>query len=607
MPVTATYVVPLVETVTQYKDHTVTERVPAGCEEIVPGRVWSTLKIGGGVVILGTSTPLDTLPKGAQQLSASKDERLTAQTVSKLSNAIGENLDTTRHRDLSTLLLDLLVLDADGEKRKPLAPRKTADGSEQRIYLANELVVAQKIPAGGAEITDNFNRGSLGAGWTATAWYSGAPVEILDSIELGTTAPIGSDNYAGRHLTALSSADHYVQADSTVEASGNRHWGLMLRMDDNDSPSSGYQGGIDIAPGEFGFWEVDNGYGRTQIASAATFSGTTIATLRLEANGSSLELFWGGASKLTTTDATYTDLYVGAWFRVNTDDVRWDNFEASALGGGGGDATVNATLMAIGPPSFPSRAVGAGVGASAVSRSFSMFSPGVRAGVGATALTRSLSVNAPGVGSGVGASALSRSVAINTAGVAGGVGPAPLAGVGTFPTGGVGAGVGAGALAATVTFPSPQVGSESSAQIDAETLTASVTFNTAGVGGGVGAQALSRAVTINTAGVAAGVSAQPFATVTTLIGPGIGTEVSAATFTSTIQALSPGVSAGVGALVLQALASFPAPTVGDGDTSDPNPITLTIRDRGHTVTIADNTHTITVRDRTHTATLRENR
>lgn len=343
---TALYLVPLVETITEYKDHTVTERVPAGCEEVVPGRVWKTLNPGGGVKLLSISDPLASLPKGAQQLTSAKGERLTAQTVGRVGNALGKNLDTTRHRDLSALLADLLIVDAE----KPLIPVRTEGGREIRIRLVDETIVIP-IPAGGAEITDNFNRASLGAGWTATAWYSGAPVAILDSIELGTTAPIGTDMYMGRHLTALSSADHYVQAEQTVADLNGRRFGLALRMDDNDAPSSCYQGEINDTDGEFAIWQVDHGYGRSKIASAATFDGNADGLLRFEANGSDLELFWKSASVLDVSDGTYTtDLYVGAWFNVNGDFARLDDFEASPLGGGGTD-------LALTPVSIPVTAV----------------------------------------------------------------------------------------------------------------------------------------------------------------------------------------------------------------------------------------------------------
>ncbi|HMI49269.1 MAG TPA: hypothetical protein VK481_11400, partial [Gemmatimonadaceae bacterium] len=59
--------------------------------------------------------------------------------------------------------------------------------------------------------------------------------------------------------------------------------------------------------------------------------------------------------------------------------------------------------------------------------------------------------------------------------------------------------------------------------------------------------------------------------------------------------------------VVAVLQAFICIATGTATPDDPNPLTLTYRDRGHTGTIEDTGHTLTIHDRGHTATAREQR
>lgn len=178
-----------------------------------------------------------------------------------------------------------------------------------------------EIPADAEEITDDFNRGSLGASWDDMG--AGDPLAI-SSNELAAST---TDFCFGRHTTDLSGADQYVEATITARAGATSYFGLFLRI---DGSLNAYE--LEFADDLVRINRYDSGV-PTVIAQRVRASSTTV--VRFEAYGDLLIGYIGGDQCIAVRDATHTSgrgVGLGLSPVSSATADRFDNFSAGTLG-----------------------------------------------------------------------------------------------------------------------------------------------------------------------------------------------------------------------------------------------------------------------------------
>jgi hypothetical protein len=185
--------------------------------------------------------------------------------------------------------------------------------------------------------TDDFDRGSLGANWSASA---GSFTITSNTLAKASNGPSYYDFC--RYVTALGSADHYSQASlTTVGALCLQGPGTRLSA----SANSGYYCGI--SSNQMLLQKVTAG-NPTQLTSGYTGLASVGWVLKLDSTGSTHTGYVDGVSKCSATDSTFSELYGGLLGYYPLDSIL-DNFETSdGLGGGGGGSRACLSLTLVG-------------------------------------------------------------------------------------------------------------------------------------------------------------------------------------------------------------------------------------------------------------------
>lgn len=183
--------------------------------------------------------------------------------------------------------------------------------------------------------TETFT-GALGAlsnpPWTQ---QTGSSVPERDGTGLGQLFGTGADAYSSWNADTFPN-DQYVQMA----------WGATPTVPGNDYlylQSRGNWGSGEI---QTGYWAWSDGLSDTAIVRVDTGSLTVLGTanattfvsgdiVRLEANGTSLVLKKNGAAVLSVSDASYSAGQTAMGGYSVTGTLRFDNFQADALSGGG--------------------------------------------------------------------------------------------------------------------------------------------------------------------------------------------------------------------------------------------------------------------------------
>lgn len=177
-------------------------------------------------------------------------------------------------------------------------------------------------------VSDDFNRAdsaTLGASWTED---DGNLSIISNEVGLSATGTFPRTN--ARYETDLSSDDHYSQLVSVVLPDDFSFAGVCARY--STSEVTFYHGAARVGAGSSHIiFKVVSGSGTLLFDSNPALPSLPFAT-KLEVNGSSLELFSDGVSRLSGTDTAITaHLRTGILFRAVDTGERGDDFEAADL------------------------------------------------------------------------------------------------------------------------------------------------------------------------------------------------------------------------------------------------------------------------------------
>lgn len=284
-----------------------------------------------GRCLVATSVPLATLPSGFTDLGDELDRR-SAPTRNRVANALGLTLEADTLRGI---IAELLVLHGrvDGSRWKPLKQNRLG---RHRIVMLGETIYDAPVIVG-TVIADDFTRAdadamgssSEGWSWTETAGDIDIVTNAAEVITLGGAA-------LARAESSLASDDHYSQVAITAWQGGTgasvSRPGVAVRYHTSDVTYylARYETGFD----RFELFRFVTG-ASTSIGTQAATQPTPPWTLRLEVDGSALEVFQDGVSKQTATDTNITG-NVRTGLRefqggsVTTETV-FDDFEAGDL------------------------------------------------------------------------------------------------------------------------------------------------------------------------------------------------------------------------------------------------------------------------------------
>lgn len=149
-----------------------------------------------------------------------------------------------------------------------------------------------------------------------------------------TCTSTGGDHWKIRYLTALASADHWVEADITTYLNFNRALGVGARLaaGTGDGNSDGYS--YDFYGGDFAYLSRFADSVETILDTGAAVTASTLYTnCRLTCNGTALSANRnGGADDANATDATYSTTSVGAWAFADGGNLK--NWEAQDIAAG---------------------------------------------------------------------------------------------------------------------------------------------------------------------------------------------------------------------------------------------------------------------------------
>lgn len=200
-----------------------------------------------------------------------------------------------------------------------LSPGIAYAGSQQI-----KSVVMMAKSSGELAATDDFTGdGDLSANWTSLgnlgALSASTAVRDTNLLQSSSYNTYAAAIYTGRSFVP----DQYAQGLLTTGIGGN---GVMVRM---TSDGNGYVG-LCTTTTSCRISRSDGGT-LTIIGSAFTVSSPAGQDLKLTASGSTLELFLGGASLGTRTDATYTSGYPGLRAYTNNNSASMDDFKGGSL------------------------------------------------------------------------------------------------------------------------------------------------------------------------------------------------------------------------------------------------------------------------------------
>lgn len=185
-------------------------------------------------------------------------------------------------------------------------------------------------PQPNGTITDNFNRASLGTGWTA----NGGTWDIYNSeyLELATTY---QTHTIVRSEAAGFPNDQWAQFDIQKNDTNGQWEGVVVRC---TSDSSYYD--AQLVPGVESIYCY--GPGGYLADHAETVGNDTFHTVKIDDTGTAITIWFDGASAISTSDGTLASGRPGAIGYKNAGAVYLDNFQCiDASGGGGGFTAVN--------------------------------------------------------------------------------------------------------------------------------------------------------------------------------------------------------------------------------------------------------------------------
>jgi hypothetical protein len=186
-------------------------------------------------------------------------------------------------------------------------------------------------------ISDNFNRSDqTGLGTSAGGWSWTSEVGSGFDIQGNAASNAGSSTRdASRAESSLSGADHYSQTRALL-FDGTRQSRVCVRF--NSSNDERYEGSVkNSGTNTYGLFRLSTTDAQTSLGAASASAPGVDKTLRLQVSGSSLELFYNGASVLTATDTNISGNLrcgIGAGVLSAADQVQHEDFDAGDLGSG---------------------------------------------------------------------------------------------------------------------------------------------------------------------------------------------------------------------------------------------------------------------------------
>lgn len=303
--------------------------------------------VQAGRCLLGSDQQLPTSP-GRFYLGDALDEP-SAVLKSAIESRLGITLTDNK---LRRIVRSLLVEHGDDKRQDRWNALKPGVDGRYRIYLVG-LIDEFPVVQGGAVITDDFNRADSttltpsaeGWSWTETTTPIASNIDINANEAKAQNGSSAGSAAIARAESDLATTDHYAQANCFASGNAAAVSGVCVRFD--ASAVTFYGCFLDQNDVSHEIHKRVAGT-RTQLAAVTTPTASGLL-IRLEVNGSNLEMFAAGVSLITTTDTSITTgvrtgitgAAVGAANRA-----KWDNFEA-------GDLVVSAV--------FPSRRYPRGV------------------------------------------------------------------------------------------------------------------------------------------------------------------------------------------------------------------------------------------------------
>lgn len=319
-----------------------------GAAAIVDLRPDSRSGDGLALALLADGAPV---PQGALVLSdapTGKDASgatLSARIRNQLSNRLSL---TVPNASLGNVVGEILLSGDDrdsGTRTRWRSLRASRRRRRFEVWLGG-LLWQMPVVAGGAIVSDNFNRAdSVVLGSSPEGWSWTEVVGNFDIVSNTASDQVGGESSARADID-LASDDHYAQAACVKDNPGSNEPGVLCR---HAAAATTYYRGIlrkDTGANSAILQKVVNG--SITNLTLGTSSGFTLPwTIRLEVDGSNLELFGDGLSQATGTDTEITgNTRTGILSIGNTDRVRLDDFEAGDLGAVATDLTVNSTNQA---------------------------------------------------------------------------------------------------------------------------------------------------------------------------------------------------------------------------------------------------------------------
>jgi hypothetical protein len=196
------------------------------------------------------------------------------------------------------------------------------------------------VDTGGVDLVDHTASGPNGGfSWTITQSETPPDIEIRSG---GTDASDEGGECRARAESDLSSDDHYAEADVTLSVSSSRA-GTVARFE--GAADTGYTVNFENRDPAHKISKWVTGT-ETELSSNNTNPPSQGDTIRLEVNGSDLEGFVEGVSRITVTDTSLTgQTRTGLFARTFGGGERaiWGNFEAADLAAPEGGEFVSAT------------------------------------------------------------------------------------------------------------------------------------------------------------------------------------------------------------------------------------------------------------------------
>lgn len=189
-----------------------------------------------------------------------------------------------------------------------------------------------------ASFSDNFNRASLGANWTAV---NGGTWAINASTTLRQT--LSGNVYRGLRWNGGAFDSNNFYARVTAQAPVGAGFGVLVRCPTTGTALTDIDGYAIVGyPGDQWYRiEFTNGSDAGYIGLGGTVTANTNYTIEVRANGSTITVYANGSQLASWTDTTYTT--GGAMLVTYGGTVTFDDFEAADLA-----TTVALTLSATG-------------------------------------------------------------------------------------------------------------------------------------------------------------------------------------------------------------------------------------------------------------------